>query len=112
MKYAVPISGGMVSLHFGHCEQFAFYEVDEEAKAILSEETVSSPGHQPGFLPGWLAQNGVSVIIAGGMGSRARDLFASNGIRVIANTLEADPKKAIMDYLNGSLQTGGEVCDH
>ena len=112
MKYAVPVNGGVVSAHFGHCEQFALIDVDESKKLILKKEMVNSPGHEPGLLPQWLAEKGVSLVIAGGMGSRAQGLFQQNRIGVITSITESDPEKAVMSYLNGVLATGGYVCDH
>ena len=112
MRCAVPVSGGMVSPHFGHCEQFALVDVDEMKKEIVKKELVPSPGHQPGFLPQWLAEQGVSFVIAGGMGSRAQSLFQQNRIGVIVGTMESDPEKAVLNYLNGQLATGDNICDH
>ena len=112
MKYAIPVSGGMVSPHFGHCEHFALIDVDEESKKVLRKELVPSPGHQPGFLPQWLAEQGVSVVIAGGMGSRAQSLFNQNHIGVVIGALEGDPEKAVLNYLNGTLATEENICDH
>jgi len=112
MKYAVPVSGGVVSAHFGHCEQFALIDVDEANKQILGKELVDSPGHEPGLLPQWLEGKGVSLVIAGGMGSRAQSLFQQNRIGVITGIMESDPEKVVLSYLNGVLATGGNVCDH
>ena len=112
MKYAVPVSGGMVSQHFGHCEQFALIDVDEAKKQVLKKELVDSPGHEPGLLPQWLAQKGVSLVIAGGMGSRAQNLFQQNRIGVIIGVMETDPEKAVLSHLNGILPTGSNICDH
>ena len=112
MKYAVPVSGGMVSPHFGHCEQFALFDVDEEKKEVTGKELVPSPEHQPGLLPQWLAGEGVSVVLAGGMGPRAQDIFRQNRIEVVMGVLEGDPEKAVLDYLNGRLTTGENICDH
>ena len=112
MKYALPLSGGMMATHFGHCEQFALIDVDEEMKQILKKELVNSPGHEPGLLPRWLAEKGVSLIIAGGMGSRAQDLFQRNRIGVIIGSKESEPEKAVLSYLNGRLATGSNICDH
>jgi len=112
MRYAIPVSGGMLSEHFGHCEHFALIDVDEEKKEILRKELVPSPGHQPGLLPQWLAEEGVSVVIASGMGSRAQNLFRQNRIDVVIGTLDSDPERAILSYLNGSLATGDNICDH
>jgi len=112
MRYAIPVSGGMVSSHFGHCEQLALIDVDEQTKKILNKELVPSPGHQPGLLPEWLAEQGVSLVIAGGMGSRAQSLFQQNRIGVIVGTTESEPEKAVLDYLNGQLAVGNNICDH
>jgi len=112
MKYAVPVSGGIVSAHFGHCAQFALIDVDETQKKVLKKELVNSPGHEPGLLPQWLAEQGVSMVIAGGMGSRAQNLFQQNRIGVIIGVMESDPEKAVISYLNGVLTTGGNICDH
>ena len=112
MRYAIPVSSGMVSPHFGHCEHFALIDADEQTKEILKKELVPSPGHQPGLLPEWLAEQGVAFVIAGGMGSRAQSLFQQNRIGVIVGTMESDPEKAILSYLNGQLATGDNTCDH
>jgi ATP-binding protein involved in chromosome partitioning len=112
MRYAVPVNGGMVSPHFGHCEQFALIDVDEQTKNILKNELVPSPGHQPGLLPEWLAEQGVSCVIAGGMGSRAQSLFQENGIEVVIGALESDPETVVMNHVKGQLATGDNICDH
>ena len=112
MKYAIPVSGGVMSQHFGHCEQFALIDVDEEKRAITKKEAVSSPGHQPGLLPVWLAEQGASIIIASGMGSRAQSLFQQNHIKIVVNTLESDPEKAVLSYISDTLTTGDNICDH
>lgn len=112
MKYAIPVSGGVVSAHFGHCEQFALIDIDETKKQIFKKELVDSPGHEPGLLPQWLAGKGVSLVIAGGMGSRAQNLFQQNRIGVITGIMESDPEKAVMSHVNGILATGANICDH
>ena len=112
MKYAIPVTGGVVSPHFGHCEHFAIIDVDEMRKVVLKKELVPSPGHQPGLLPGWLAEKGVSVVLAGGMGSRAQSLFQQNRIEVIMGIMEGDPEKAVLSHLNGMLTTEDNICDH
>jgi predicted Fe-Mo cluster-binding NifX family protein len=112
MKYAIPVSGGLLSAHFGHCEQFALIDADEKKKTILRKELVAAPEHQPGLLPPWLAKQGVQVVIAGGMGGSAISLFQQNGINVMLGAATADPEKVVNDYLNGNLVTGENVCDH
>jgi ATP-binding protein involved in chromosome partitioning len=112
MIYAVPLSNGRVAMHFGHCEQFALFDVDEAKSEIVKKEVITSPEHQPGLLPAWLAEQGVSVVIASGMGSRAQELFRQNRISVAVNALEDDPERAVLAYIKGVLEVGDDVCDH
>jgi predicted Fe-Mo cluster-binding NifX family protein len=112
MRYAVPVNSGVVSQHFGHCEYFALIDVDDQTKEVVGKELVPSPVHQPGLLPEWLAEQGVTFVIAGGMGSRAQSLFQQNRIGVIVGALESDPEKAVLNHVNGLLDTGDNICDH
>ena len=112
MRFAVPMTEGKVAAHFGHCSHFALFDVDEATKRIVSKEVIPSPGHQPGLLPGWLAEEGTSVVIASGMGSRAQALFNENHIEVVIGVLDNDPEKAVLDYMKGELTTGNNICDH
>ena len=112
MRYAIPVSNGRLAAHFGHCEHFAIIDVNEATKEIVNKELVASPGHQPGLLPVWLAEQGVSAVIAGGMGSRAQALFRQNRIEVIVGALADDPEQIVMDCVGGKLAIGDNVCDH
>ena len=110
MKFAIPLAEGKLTAHFGHCQEFALVEV--QANQIKSKETLVPPPHEPGVLPKWLHELGTSVIIAGGMGARALELFAQNNIKVIVGASALAPEELVQQYLDNSLQTGGNVCDH
>jgi len=112
MKIAIPLANGKLSMHFGHCEEFAMIEVDENTKTIKETLVLPAPPHQPGLLPTWLAEKGANVIIAGGMGSRAQGLFAEKKIKVVVGVGEGAPKEIISAYLEGTLSTGDNICDH
>ncbi len=112
MRYAVPVTDGNLASHFGHCEAFAMFDVDDATGTIVNTSLVPSPGHQPGFLPGWLAEQGVSAIIAGGMGPRAVSLFEENRVHVILGAPNDDPESIVQAFLEGKLATGENVCDH
>ncbi len=112
MKVAVPVSGGRLCAHFGHCDSFAVLEVDRAKGEVLSRADLQAPPHEPGLLPRWLAREGVQLIIAGGMGSRARGLFSEGGIEVITGALPETPEEIVKSYLAGTLVTGENVCDH
>ena len=110
MKFAIPLAEGKLTAHFGHCQEFAL--VDVEDNKIKNKETLVPPPHEPGVLPKWLHEQGADVIIAGGMGARALDLFAQNNIKVIVGASALAPEELVKQYLDNSLQTGGNVCDH
>jgi ATP-binding protein involved in chromosome partitioning len=112
MRYAIPVTGGRLATHFGHCEEFALFDVDEVTGEIVAREVVPSPGHQPGFLPGWLADHGASAILAGGMGPRAVGLFEENRVEVILGAPEGEPEEVLRAHLAGTLALGENVCDH
>ena len=112
MRVALPVQGERLSAHFGHCERFAFFDVKDGETTVSEWYAEAAPEHQPGLLPGWLADRNVNVVIAGGMGPRAVELLQLRGINVILGAAEDDPEKAVLSYLQGSLATGTNVCDH
>ncbi len=86
--------------------------MDVEDNRIKSKETLVPPPHEPGVLPKWLQELGANVIIAGGMGARALDLFAQNNIKVIVGASSMAPEELVAQYLDNTLQSCGNVCDH
>ena len=104
-----------VSDHFGRCCKFVVYDVNQDNK-IINEESYLNPlqgNHGSACkLPYYIKEIGANVVIAGGMGSRAQDLFQKNRIGVIIGALESDPEKAVLSYLNNQLATEDNICDH
>lgn len=107
MKIAVACNGKDIWPHFGHCENFCIF--DTENGKIKSEENIPNPGHRPGFLPNFLGDKGAEVIIAGGMGGGAVEIFNERNIEVVVGA-EGDARKAVEAYLRGELKSTGEVC--
>ena len=112
MRIAIPVVDGKLSAHFGHCQCFALIDADPANGAITGRKDVDAPPHEPGLLPGWLAERGANVIIAGGMGGRAVDLFTQKGISVVLGAPPVDPERLATDYLSGALCGGANSCDH
>jgi predicted Fe-Mo cluster-binding NifX family protein len=112
MKIAIPTANGKLSMHFGHCEVFTVLDVDPESRTIIRTSRLETPPHEPGLLPRWLAEQGATTIIAGGMGQRAQSLFTANNIEVIVGAPADEPEALTEAYLAGSLTTGANVCDH
>jgi len=112
MRIAVPTVEGKLSSHFGHCEEFALIDVTDATKTIDSTQKIAAPPHEPGLLPRWLAEKGVDVIIAAGMGGRAQRLFQEQEIAVVVGAPSDTPETIVTSYMNGSLETGSNECDH
>ena len=106
-RIAVASDGGMVTPHFGFCESFLLF--DAEDGKIVKSEKLANPGHKSGFLPNFLADHGVNVIISGGMGEGAVDIFAERNVEVVIGAT-GDAKAAAEGYLAGTLKTSGSVC--
>lgn len=112
MKIAIPMAGKNLCMHFGHCEQFAIIEADEAARTIQSVTLLTPPPHEPGLLPRWIAEHGVSLVIAGGMGARAQQLFAERNIVVLTGAPTLPPEELVNQWLHQTLELGNNVCDH
>ncbi len=112
LKIAIPVTGGLLSSHFGHCEQFVLFDVELGAKTARNKQALTPPPHEPGTFPKWLHEQGATVIIAGGMGSRAQSLFEQNGIQVLVGAVSGTPDDIVRDFLEGHLTTEANICDH
>ena len=111
-RIAIPVANGKLCLHFGHCQQFAMVDVDPEAKKVLGVEFLNPPPHEPGVFPKWVAEQGATLVISGGMGARAQSLFTDQGVNVLVGAQSATPEEVAQAYLDGSLSTGANICDH
>lgn len=107
MKIAVASERDMVTEHFGHCTNFNIYESDN--MMITKGQSIPNPGHKPGFLPNYLNDMGVNIIISGGMGGGAIDIFNEKGIEVVTGA-RGEAKAAAEQYLQGRLKSTGSVC--
>jgi predicted Fe-Mo cluster-binding NifX family protein len=109
-RIAIPLADGILCSHFGHCQQFAI--IDAENNSISNEILVTPPPHEPGLLPAWLAEKGVTDVIAGGMGQRAIDLFNQQNINVFVGAQIKNHTELASDLLNDTLTAGANYCDH
>lgn len=112
MRLAIPVSNGCLCAHFGHCDRFALIDVDPAQQRIICVAEATPPPHAPGVLPRWLREQGVDVVIAGGMGRRALSLFSEVGVEVLTGAPVETPEALARAYISGSLEKGENVCDH
>ena len=107
MRVAISTDGDFVSAHFGRCPHFTI--LDLEDGNVTKKEVVENPGHQPGFIPRFLHQQGVACIVAGGMGMRAQGFFAEEGIQTILGA-SGKIQDIIEKLKQGTLKSGESLC--
>ena len=121
MKIAVTYDDGNVFQHFGHTEQFKFYDV--ENGVITQEEIVDTGDSGHGALAVLLQQYHVQTLICGGIGGGARSALAEAGIQLypgasgsadaqvealLAGSLAYDPNTVCSHHDHGE----GHTCGH
>lgn len=107
---AIPLEGGRICQHFGHCQQFSIIEVEDGV--ILKESFVTPPPHQPGLLPAWLSERGVTEVIAAGIVQKAIALFQQQQIKVHIGAEYKNPRELVSDHYRQSLVSGANACNH
>ena len=110
-KYiAVPLEGGVLCAHFGHCEEFAIVKVvDNEIREI---KTLTPPEHVPGLYPRWVASFGVTDVIAGGMGQKAINLFNEQNINAFVGAPIDKAENLVNNFIAGNLSLNANYCNH
>jgi len=109
-RIAIPMAGNMLSEHFGHCQQFAY--VDVENNVITNIVMLDPPEHQPGTYPRWVADNGATEVIAGGMGPMAVNLFNEAGVNVFVGAPLDTATNLVNNFLADRLTLSANYCDH
>ncbi len=101
MKIAISTEGNYVSEHFGRCPYFTIFEVNNGK--ILKKEVIRNIEHSPGAVPKFLKEKGVDLIIAGGMGRKATEIFNQYGIDFIVG-VSGDVDEIISNFIEGKLK--------
>ena len=111
MKICIPTtSDGNLCGHFGHCDSFMFAEIDPETKKIISVENKVPEEGISCQSASWISEQGVSKVLAGGMGGRPMMMFAQNGVEVVTGCPELPVLDVIRNYLSGTLEAGENAC--
>lgn len=109
MKIAVTTQGNQVFQHFGQCQTFTLYTVEDGAIQDKSTIDASKNGHAA--LAGFLRSSEVNVLICGGIGGGAKQMLASVGIKLVSG-VEGNIEDAVNAYLSGDLNDMGGSCNH
>ncbi len=109
-KIAIPVINGTLCKHFGHCQEFHFFKVEDGQISTLEKKT--PPPHAPGVIPKWIGEQDVTDVIVGGIGQRAIDIFNAQGVNVYAGAPSNESKAIVEEFINGSLRLNENLCDH
>lgn len=109
IRIAVAKKDKSISDHFGHCDGYEIFDIKE--KEVTNRGFLAYPGDKPGFLPRFLAEKNVDIIISGGMGTSAQELFRKNDIKVIVG-MSGDIEEAVRKYLEGEIKSNNSVCEN
>lgn len=112
MKIALPKDGEMLNQHFGRSKCFAIVDIDQgrENKVVHTKE-VSTEGlqHNHEGLADLLENEGVSVVIAGGMGENAYNALEEKGVGVVKGA-SGKIEDIMQKYLQGDLVNKETTC--
>lgn len=113
MKIAVPVtSTNQVDDHFGHCNFYDVFSVSQHKEITDSKRIPSLQGCGcKSNIAEILAADGVTVMLAGGIGNGAINVLKNAGISVIRGC-SGDSAYLVKLYLLGALLDSGESCHH
>lgn len=110
MKIAAAYENGMIFQHFGHTQQFKFYEIEDNN--IVKEEVVSTMGSGHSAIAGFLKANNIDVLICGGIGGCAKAAIAQVGIKLYGGA-NGSADEAVKALITGTLKYNPDVkCNH
>ena len=111
MKIAVPVKeNNQIDAHFGHCEFYKIYTVSDKNK-VISEERIDSPqgcGCKSN-IAGVFENEGIKIMLAGGIGDGAINTLNAHGVTVIRNC-QGDVTELVNQYLVGQVKDSGSNC--
>lgn len=111
MKLAVPVtSTNLVDSHFGHCESYTLFSINDSGE-ISERKKLESPagcGCKSGIASS-LASEGVTVMLAGGIGGGAINVLNQHGIEVIRGC-SGNAEEVVKLYVRGQVSDSGKTC--
>lgn len=110
MKIALPSKENMIDDHFGHCEYYTIFAINDNNE-IVSQDTLKSPAGCgcKSNIAETLSNIGVKVILAGNMGQGAVNVLNSHGIEVLRGC-QGNVQTVANSWLKGNLKDSGDIC--
>lgn len=110
-KIAIPVDGnGILDAHFGHCMFFEIFETAD--KKIVNQAKLTPPPHEPGVLPKWLVNEGVTDVITGGIGDKAIKILNHFQVNVHKGAPTLYSNSLVESFLDETLELSANNCNH
>ncbi|MBC3803041.1 dinitrogenase iron-molybdenum cofactor biosynthesis protein [Acetobacterium fimetarium] len=111
MKIALPTRQNIIDSHFGHCEYYTVFTIDDSNKEIINQEIITSPAGCgcKSNIASTLSEMGVNLMLAGNMGEGAVNVLNRSGIEVLRGC-SGDVKEVALNWLAGAVVDSGELC--
>jgi predicted Fe-Mo cluster-binding NifX family protein len=109
-KVAIPMLEDQLCPHFGRAQSFIIYTL--ENKNITEKKDLLAPTHEPGVYPDWIINQKITDVIAQGIGRKAFEILDRNGTKIHTGVKVNDPELIIQQFLDGTLETNMNLCDH
>lgn len=111
MKIALPSRQKTIDDHFGHCEYFTVFTIEDDQ--IMEETVIESPAGCgcKSNIATVLADLGVSMMLAGNMGDGAVRVLNQAGIQVVRGC-SGNVKEVAAQWISGNLKDSGDACQH
>jgi predicted Fe-Mo cluster-binding NifX family protein len=111
MKIAVPVTGeNQIDSHFGHCESYGVFTISEKNEISKIEKIGSQQGCGcKSNIASVLASDGVTVMLAGGIGGGAINVLNNSGIEVVRGC-SGDATEIVKQYIAGLVKDSGSSC--
>jgi len=115
MRIAMPIADGKFSTHYGRAMGLSIHDVDLEKGEMTDLGLKPFPETGTCSAAAWVAEQGIEVLLAGGLGAGAAQGLGKHGIKVLAGVNEEDPAKVLASFLAGvtrvvELAPGESLC--
>jgi len=109
-KIAIPTQDGKLCPHFGTAPEVTMYAVEDGV--VKSTAVLPSPAHEHGAMPRFLASQGCTEVVCGGLGAGAVNLLNQLGIEVHSGAPVLPVNEVLQLYLDGSIVYGDGTCHH
>jgi predicted Fe-Mo cluster-binding NifX family protein len=111
-KIAIPVDiNNQLEDHFGHCDHYEIYSVFEKKIVAVESLTAEQGCGCKSNIASVLAEHGVTLMLAGGIGAGAINVLNKCNIDVVRGC-SGTINDIVTNFIEGKLIDSGESCLH